>query len=215
MSFLKKAGMFIGDFVEGFGYVVLSPFYLVKWLYEEIFPNKERTGLAIFGMQESGKTTIFNHLRNENQGPGTTVRTLNEFEYKLDNGKTRLIKKGVDIGGGEEYIKKNYAPMLSDSNYDVYFFVFNSFKYLNELTEELNVNARIKFIQEKNINKKKIYLIGSYFDEFKEGESEIRKKIKTKVTDKPYNDLFDEHLVLMDLTNRFLLKEFFNKKAFK
>lgn len=215
MSFLKNAGIFIGGFVEGIGYVVLSPFYLVGWLYSEIFPDKDRTGLAIFGMEESGKTTIFNYLRNENKVGATSVRELNEFEYKLDNGKTRLIKKGVDIGGGTEYIKAYYAPMLSDSNYDVCFFVFNSFKYLTEQKEQLNINARIKFIKEKNVKNKKIILIGSHFDKFNIDESKVRSEITSKVKDKDYVSLFSEHLVLMNLTDKRMLKEFFNKKAFK
>jgi hypothetical protein len=180
------------------------------------FTDKEKTGLAIFGMQGSGKTTIFNYLRNENAGPGTTIRTLNEFEYKLDNGKTRLIKKGVDIGGAEEYIKKNYAPMLLDTNYDVYFFVFNSFKYLNDSAEQRNINARIEFIQKKNLNNKKIFLIGSHFDKFKIDEPKVvRSEIISKVKDKVYNSLFNEDLLLMDLTDKRTLKEFFNQKAFK
>lgn len=214
MSFFKNVGIFIGGLVEGVGYVVLSPFLLVGWIYSEIFPDKEKTGLAIFGMIESGKTTIFNYLRNENAGPGTSIRTLDEFEYKLANGKTRLIKKGVDIGGGEEYIRKYYEPMLLDTNYDVYFFVFNSFKYVNELTEQLNINARIEFIQKKNTNNKKIYLIGSHFDKFRLDESKVRSEIKTKVKDKSYVSLFNENLVLIDLTNKSILKEFFNQKAF-
>ncbi|WP_426092361.1 GTPase domain-containing protein [Flavobacterium sp. DSR3-2] len=211
MSLLKNIG-------EGFLLGLLSPIILVglgiAWLYEEIFPDKERTGLAIFGMQESGKTTIFNHLRNENYGAGTTIRPLNEFEYKLENGKTRLIKKGVDIGGGEEFIRKNYEPMLLDENYDVYFFVFNSYKYLNELKEQLDVDARIQFIQKKNINNKKIYLIGSYFDKFTIDESNVRTLIRAKVKDKTYSSLFSENLVLMDLTSKSILTKFFNQKAF-
>ena len=215
MSFLKNTVIFVADVLEVVGYVVLSPFYLVGWLYSEIFPDKDRTGLAIFGMEESGKTTIFNYLRNENMVGATSVRELNEFEYKLENGKTRLIKKGVDIGGGTEYIKAYYAPMLSDNNYDVYFFVFNSFKYLTEQTEQLNINARIKFIKEKNIENKKIILIGSHFDKFKIDESKVRSEITSKVKDKDYVSLFSEHLVLMNLTDKRILKEFFNKKAFK
>ena len=89
MSFLKNTVIFVADVLEVVGYVVLSPFYLVGWLYSEIFPDKDRTGLAIFGMEESGKTTIFNYLRNENMVGATSVRELNEFEYKLENGKTR------------------------------------------------------------------------------------------------------------------------------
>lgn len=212
MSLLKDIG-------EGILIGILSPIIIiglgVNWVFDKIFPDKERTGLAVFGMQESGKTTIFNYLRNEKEGPGTIRRELNEFEYKLDNGKIRVIKKGVDIGGGAEFIRKNYEPMLLDDNYDVYFFVFNSFKYLNELSEQRDVNARIEFVQKKNIKKKKIILIGSYFDKFKIDESKIRSEIKKKVENKSYSSLFNENLVLMDLTNKSVLKEFFNQKAFK
>ncbi|WP_264521158.1 hypothetical protein [Flavobacterium sp. N1994] len=179
------------------------------------FKNNKRIGLGIFGMQNSGKTTIFNFLRNENEGPGTSIRDLSEIEFKLENGKRLYIKKGVDIGGGEEFIKKNYGPMLLDNNYDVYFFVFNSFEYLNKTNEQRDVDARIDFIKKKNNNKMKIILIGSHFDKFKINESIVRNEIKEKVKDKVYSDLFNENLVLIDLTNNVDLQDFINTKAFK
>ena len=220
MSLLKGIGSFFGGFAIGVGYVIASPFLFVGWIFGEIFPDKQRTGIVIFGMLGSGKTTIFNFLRNEHAGPGTSIRDLDEFEYKLESGKTRIIKKSKDIGGGEEYIRNFYSSMLLDENYDVYFFTFNCFDYVNGEAYQRDVNSRLDYINNKNTLNKKIILIGSYMDKFNtslviNSSSGVMDIIKAKVKSKSYSGFFNENFVLMDLTNESTLKEFFNQKVFK
>lgn len=184
-------------------------------LADNLFPDKKRTGIAILGMIASGKTTIFNFLRNENINVGTSKREMDEFEYVLPNGKKRIIKKSVDIGGGDEYVKGEYASMLSSDEYDVYFFVFNSFEYLNNLNYQRNVNGRLLFIYNKKNSNKKIILIGSYRDKFKISTTKVIEDIKLVIENKQYSSLFNENFMVMDLTDKSALKTFFNNSVFK
>jgi hypothetical protein len=73
----------------------------------------------------SGKTTIFNFFRNENETTATSKRKLEEVECKVDEERTIIIKKGEDIGGGDEYVR-HYETMLLDSKYDLYVMFLNT-----------------------------------------------------------------------------------------
>lgn len=186
--------------------------YLSK---DKMFVKK---GLVILGMQDAGKTTIYDFLQGKKRaGVSSNVDDYDEFTYSFDKENAIVIREGKDIGGGEEFIKKHYNKMINDTNIDFCFFVFNSFKYLNDKTYERNVNARFHIIYEKKILNKKTAIIGSFMDQFtKQEKSNVYNRISERITHKSYAELLSkEYFHLIDLTKEIELKKFINKTLIK
>jgi GTPase SAR1 family protein len=168
-----------------------------------------KRGLAILGMQGSGKTTIYDFLKNgKKAGDTTNVDDYEEFNYKIDTKTSIIIRKGKDIGGRDEFIKPFYKKMINDTNVDVCLFVFNAKEYLSNEEYRGGVNARLHFLFENGILKKKTKVIGSFLDHFTIGEqSKVKSKIIDHIKDKSYAELLSsQNFYLSDLTNRKQLK---------
>lgn len=182
--------------------------YLATVLFKDKI--KIEKGLAILGMQGAGKTTIYDFLQGKKKaGAITTVDDYDEFEFDIDKKNTIVFRKGKDIGGGSEFIKKYYQQMIADKNIDYCFFVFNSYDYVNDKDYRGQVNARLDHIYNKKILVKKACIIGSFLDKFCETDkSEIKSKIQQFVKDKPYEILLSGHYFhLVDLINESQLKK--------
>jgi hypothetical protein len=152
-------------------------------------------GLIILGMQNSGKTTIYDFLQKTNKaGVTSKVDDYQEFKYTFKDKNSVTIRKGKDIGGRLEFVKPFYKKMINDPNVDVCFFVFNVFEYLNDEEYSGDVNARLHFLFENGILEKNYKIIGSYLDKFKVSEQSIvQARICLLVKDKSYSGLFSSH----------------------
>ena len=170
---------------------------------------KPRRGIVILGTQQSGKTTIYDFLQGkENAGASTNIDEYEEFEYHIDEKHSIKIRKGRDIGGGEEFIRTFYTKMMQDSDIDICLFVFNSYKYVHEEEYRRDVNARLGLLHRKDMLAKKAAIIGSFVDQFPKTErASVYQKIKALTRDKPYAELLTkQHFHLTDLTKKDKLK---------
>lgn len=169
-----------------------------------------KKGLFILGMQNSGKTTIYDFLQGKkNAGVTTNIEDYSEFKYFFNDNDSIVIRKGVDTGGDAGIFGRYYGKMIKDENIDFCFFVFNSFAYVNEEKYRREVNARLHSIYEQGILKKNTAIIGSFKDHFaKEEMSNVDDKIRKLTINKSYSSLLSrEFFHLIDLTNDTKIKK--------
>jgi len=175
--------------------------------------------LAIIGMQMAGKTTMWNMLRNgysdKNYSP-TGKEQVGEFVLK--NGDRQIkIKKSLDVGGGDEYLKLYWNQLIKEN--EIIIFIFNIQKYLNDLEYQRQTNARLDFICEKasesNREMKNMVMIASHIDLFPSGEQkDADQKVLRAMTGKSYEKMFKENYCAINLTDKpsidKLVNEIFN-----
>ncbi len=192
----------------------------------DTFTNEESVDLAILGPNEAGKTTLWNFLKGSTaskvyqETDGKVVlsfvassKTWNAV--KLDEPEEKLRFTGYDINGNGDFIRTDWEKLIENSNMII--FVFNSYKYLNNVGYQRDINQRMQFVystvsKQKDGKKRGIWLLGSYADKLgnkkKDWESIIG-IIKTK----PYCDISHNN-ACVNLTNEDELKEYY-KKMFK
>jgi hypothetical protein len=174
--------------------------------------------IAVLGMLGAGKTQFLANIRNVDYkkyeatlGP----EGYDSFSTHLGNRKV-TIKKGIDIPGGDDYVKDYYKYLINCS--DIVFFLFDSFKYLNEEEYANNVRARLDFIHSK-IGDKSIetVIFGTFADKFKDNDAvnDAYSKIKKSINGKTYSDLFKKNFLLLDMQNKEELMNLLNNKLFK
>jgi AAA+ ATPase superfamily predicted ATPase len=171
---------------------------------------KIKKGLVILGMQNSGKTTIYDCLRGEKKaGVSTNIEEYDEFIYKLDKGREIHIREGKDLGGDDGIFGKYHKKMISDEHIDFCYFVFNIREYLDTATYQRSVNARLHAIHQKGVLSKNIAVIGSYFDLLsKEEQSVVFDSLQKLTVGKGYKELVSrEFLYLLDLTDKKQMKQ--------
>lgn len=173
---------------------IVTPFVIVNEVYEYIRDfNLVKKGIVILGMKGSGKSTIYRYYIKNLKSEGQT--STDEYDnFLMDIGDRKiLIKKGKDIGGGVEFFEnKTVQNMITNSETDIIFFVFDTFKYLSNDIYFQDANDRIEMINRKNNEKKYFYIIGSYLDKFNgRSKEEIVKDINNKISDeKDYKQKF-------------------------
>lgn len=175
-----------------------------------IFDFFLKKGLVILGMQQSGKTTIYDYLQGKkNAGASTNIDEYEEFKYYINDKHSVKIRKGRDIGGGEEFIKSFYTKMIQDSDIDICLFVFNAYKYVHEEEYRRDVNARLGLLHRKGILEKKTAIIGSFEDLFPKAErGSVYETIRSLSAGKPYAELLTrQHFYVTDLTKKDQLKD--------
>jgi GTPase SAR1 family protein len=165
------------------------------------FWSSDKIGLAVLGMAGAGKTTFYNHLRNEwiTEKGGTGIRPLNEFSVKLKDGKEIIIKKGQDVGGLESFIPQ-YESMMEKAN--IVLFFFDAYKYLTDIQYARYTNARIDFINGKMTDKKILRTVISYADMFSDRNQAITDIINS-IGDKYDKFFFDpRNYYFVNLTDK-------------
>lgn len=177
--------------------------------------------MAILGMQESGKTTILRYMQgytyNSSYKPSGKEK-YERFDWKVGD---RTIKAGVDIGGGDEWVKDNYPVLIA--NNDIIMFVFNADEFLNSNKYKRSTLGRLDFVFE-NIKEKKggnlddfiknhFALIGTHADFIDESPKSVIQKIQRDCQNKSYSKIFKDNFAILDLTsseefNKFIKKIF-------
>lgn len=164
--------------------------------------------MAILGMQEAGKTTILRYM----QGlpfDSTYVPNGNEpykkFDWKVGN---RTIKAGIDIGGGDEWVKENYSNLIKEN--EIIMFVFNAKDFLDSDKSRIKTLARLDFVFEKikeskddmdDFIKNHFALIGTHADLITESPKSVVRKIQRDYQNKSYSKIFKCNFAILDLTS--------------
>ena len=160
--------------------------------------------ISVLGMQGAGKTQFLAHLSNESYkklSASVGVETYSAFTTKIGNRKVE-IGGGMDVPGGEEYIRDYYEDQIEKN--EIIFFLFNTYKYLNDERYNLETRARLDFINGKIKNtRKKVVVIGTFADKFND-ENERKnafKKIQESVNNTSYSPLFKINFAIVDMKN--------------
>ena len=164
--------------------------------------------IAVLGMQGAGKTQLYNMLRGKyNCEPTTTGEEIyKEFTIKLADNREVRICKGIDIGGLESLIQKNYKKMISEN--EIIIFIFKINKYLNDSEERRSVNARFDFLYNEAINKgmdidNNIVVLGSFFDKLGKLEKiNAADNFRKIVNNKEYSVLFNTNVFFLNITEK-------------
>ena len=188
---------------------------LVGVIIDALCPIEGKT-IAVLGMQGAGKTQFLANLKNVSykQSASLGVESYKAFTVKIGD-KTVKIEGGMDVPGGEEYIRRYYEDLISKN--DIVFFLFNTYNFLTEEEYNLKTKARLDFIHEKvDGTKKNVVVIGTFADMYKDEKeaSNARKQIFSSVINKPYGSLLKNNFVVLDMRDGKRLKEEFLYKIF-
>lgn len=192
------------------------------FLYKKI----KGKNLVVLGMKGSGKTRFYRFLQGKPYIEGETEQEeYGGFAYKKKDGETIFIKKGIDIGGGEDFIK-DYEKMIE--NCDCLVFCFNLPQYLSDNEYEKSVNSRIDFVWRK-FKDKKIAERNFVWRKFKDrkiaernfvtlashttpgGDKDSKTKFKSKIKGKEFEDFCRINFFMVDMTDEECLKDVVNK----
>lgn len=163
-----------------------------------LFDDKDEKSICLLGMKGSGKTTFLNNLREINLTQRTENKKYDSFSLKLKNGKTIIIKKGEDIGGGKNFMT-NYKPFIKESDIVLYFFHIN--KYIEDVEYMRECNSRLSFIKD-DVDGKQTILIASHSDRSNRSENNLTNEIENIVRDKNYSNLFGNNFYVTNLTSK-------------
>lgn len=173
--------------------------------------------IAVLGMQGAGKTQFLANIRNESyKDYQATIGSEGYDSFTIHLGDRGVkIEKGKDIGGGDEYIRDYYKDLINRC--DVVFFLFDSYKYLNEEKYRENVQARLEFIH-RHIGGKSIdtVIFATFADKFekKDAVENAYSEIKRSIIGKTYGELFKTNFLLLDMRNKDELMKLLRNKIF-
>lgn len=179
--------------------ILLAPFPLL-WLANLMFERIRGKTLAILGMQASGKTSFYDQLKgiSRTEYRGTNYEEVDSFTLDLGDRKVR-IKKGLDIGGGEEYIKSYYNDKIKDN--DVVLFVFDVSKYLSDKEYLRKCEGRFDYIY-RHSEGKQIYIVGSHLDQCEGDGNQIIQEVKNITKNKEYSSFFGQNFSVINIRDR-------------
>ena len=101
---------------------------LVGVIIDALCPIEGKT-IAVLGMQGAGKTQFLANLKNVSytQSASLGVESYKAFSVKIGD-KTVKIEGGMDVPGGEEYIRRYYEDLISKN--DIVFFLVHCVNHL-------------------------------------------------------------------------------------
>lgn len=187
-------------------------------LVVSVFKKTDSVNLAVLGMRQTGKTHLFNALRDkwtENPPDQTNIEEIPQFTYTFPDGKKLTFKATKDIGGDDSFMCE-YKGLLESSTHIFYF--CNVYEYLNDPQKMRDDNSRLDFIcdcakdKEIPIPLENVTLVLSYADKFQDRKSAVADFFK-KLPNKDYKKYF-QHVIPINMTNKDEVDEFINK-AFK
>ena len=203
-------------------WIIIGLFLLVISVIRKRKICKDKN-LAILGPNEAGKTTLWNFLKGRpaskvyQETDGKVVLSFVASSkiwnaVKLDEPIEILKITGYDINGNGDFIRTDWEKIIEKSNMII--FVFNSYKYLNSIDYQRDINQRMQFVystvcKQTDGKKRGIWLLGSYADKLgnkKKDWERIIGIIKTK----PYCDISHNN-ACVNLTNEDELKEYYKK----
>ncbi|MBD3592309.1 ADP-ribosylation factor-like protein [Bacteroides sp. GM023] len=204
-----------------FGFPYFDLFYFLwKKYIENLLNTQKRIGISIIGMSESGKTYLYDKIREEDRCKEGTTAFSEKLKAKIIKIEDKEIElqPTIDISGdskGMEYFEELYE------NCDIMIVTFDIYKFLSNEDYRRDFAQRIKAVlTRKEKKKRKIILLGSHLDQIeKTKENQVRKKILEYALNEKYIALQEyiksmNPLVLGNLTNDDWIKEFKRKYLF-
>lgn len=167
------------------------PEFFYEVFLKDLFRSKVRINLAVIGMTGSGKTTLFDAIRNENRAneEGATdavgVKLPEKVLEKKLGDKTIVISETTDYDG-DRASASNFKNLFKDS--DIIIFVFDALKFEENKIDVDGLFYRDKFIAKLNAalksfpkkeDKKFVLLLGSHKDKIESAPDKLKKQIYT------------------------------------
>lgn len=191
--------------------IYLPPFINLVVLAWFLYKKIKGKNLVVLGMKGSGKTRFYRFLQGKPYIEGETEQEeYGGFAYKKKDGETIFIKKGIDIGGGDCFVKDNYEDMIY--NCDCLVFCFDMPLYLSNAEYEKDVNSRIDFVwrkfKDRKIDERNFVTLASHTTP---GDKDSINKMKEKIKDKEFKNFCRINFFPVDMTDEECLKNVVNK----
>lgn len=133
-------------------------------------PNQKTKRIVILGSSMSGKTTLWNQLRNRAVGymynPTTGVSYVESFTIKVDSHEVKVLA-AKDIGGSDTMVRY-YDELIKENDTFIYFLV--DLTKLQEAKQEIRARLQLvsKCIKDKKLNNCGFKIIATHFDQYEE-----------------------------------------------
>ena len=130
-------------------------------------PNEKTRRIVILGSSMSGKTTLWNQLKNLKVGDDyvTTGQTaIDSFKVKYKDHEVRVLAT-KDIGGSDAWVKF-YDELITEDGTFIYFLV--DLTKLSDAKQEIRSRLQLisKCIKDKKLNYCGFKIIATHFDEY-------------------------------------------------
>ena len=157
-------------------------------------PDERTRRIVILGSSMSGKTTLWNQLKNLKVGDDyvTTGQTaIDSFKVKYKDHEVRVLAT-KDIGGSDAWVKF-YDELITEDGTFIYFLV--DLTKLSDAKQEIRSRLQLisKCIKDKKLNYCGFKIIATHFDEY---EKNMENQGYLVVRDAAIND------VLKSLTDK-------------
>ena len=152
-------------------------------------PNEKTRRIVILGSSMSGKTTLWNKLKNRKVGydyvptPGQTA--IDSFKVKYKDHEVRVLAT-KDIGGSDAWVKF-YDELITEDGTFIYFLV--DLTKLSDAKQEIRSRLQLisKCIKDKKLNYCGFKIIATHFDEYEKSKENQEYMV---VRDAAINDVF-------------------------
>lgn len=176
-------------------------YYLLKKMLSS--PNEKTRRIVILGSSMSGKTTLWNQLKDckvgydYNPTPGQAI--IDSFKVKYKDHEVKVLAT-KDIGGGDAWVKF-YDELIKENGTFIYFLV--DLTRLSEAKQEMRSRLQVisKCIMDKKLNNCGLKIIATHYDEYKKIKGnednsllpdQARNEVLRSLTDKKIkNCIFD------------------------
>ena len=143
-------------------------------------PDERTRRIVILGSSMSGKTTLWNQLKNRKIGydyiptPGQTV--IDSFKVKYKDHEVRVLAT-KDIGGSDAWVKY-YNELITEDGTFIYFLV--DLTRLQDAKQEIRSRLQLisKCIKDKKLNDCGFKIIATHFDEYDKNNYNLLEKTK-------------------------------------
>ena len=134
-------------------------------------PNERTRRIVILGSSMSGKTTLWNQLKNLKVGDDyvTTGQTaIDSFKVKYKDHEVKVLET-KDIGGSDAWVKY-YDDLITEDGTFIYFLV--DLTKLSDAKQEIRSRLQLisKCIKDKKLNYCGFKIIATHFDEYEKSK---------------------------------------------
>lgn len=173
-------------------------------------PSTKTRRIIILGSTASGKTTLWNQLRNRNVGydyVASQQAKIESFLVKYGDHSVKVLAT-KDFSGGDLYVKY-YEDLINENGTFIYFLI--DLTKLQETKQE--VRSRLQFIS-KCIKDKKLEncgfkILATHFDLCHKTEDAAKADVLSSLTDKKITkcslNIDLDHIMVVDLLSSFYI----------